>query len=97
VGFTGGTGGLTAVQNILNWTYTVASGAARLQLRWLRVIESTVDTDQFHCAPDYRVGANIFGEIQGFRLVLTSPMSGSAVQRKPRTLPISDWWSRWGN
>ncbi len=23
VGFTGGTGGLTAIQNILNWTYTV--------------------------------------------------------------------------
>lgn len=27
-GFTGGTGGLTAVQNVLNWTYTVTSGAA---------------------------------------------------------------------
>ncbi len=27
-GFTGGTGGLTAVQNLLNWTYTVTAGAA---------------------------------------------------------------------
>ena len=27
VGFTGGTGGLTAIQEVLNWTYNVTSGS----------------------------------------------------------------------
>ena len=65
VGFTGGTGGLTANQEILTWTFGSASGVTAVATPVLNPLAGTYTTPQSVTITDATAGASIFYTLDG--------------------------------
>ena len=65
VGFTGGTGGLTANQEILTWTFGSAGGVTAVATPVLNPLAGTYTTPQSVTITDATVGASIFYTLDG--------------------------------
>ncbi|HLZ07472.1 MAG TPA: chitobiase/beta-hexosaminidase C-terminal domain-containing protein, partial [Chloroflexota bacterium] len=78
VGFTGGTGGLTAVQNVLNWTYVVGAGAPTAATPTFSPAAGSYTSVQTVAISDTTAGAAIYYTTNG-----TTPTTASTLYSGP--------------
>ena len=81
VGFTGATGGLTAIQDILTWTYVSGASSSQAATPTFSPVPGTYSTTQSETLADATSGATIYYTTDG-----STPTSASTVYSGPITV-----------